>query len=223
MCPNRGISWAKEIWTARKSFVSAALRTAQMAPNDPRDFRMRLEKGRCSERGKRHLQKPKPADTMADHPSINGATVDGVVHALSTATVLQQPRRGGQRVDNPRSSMSVHGDFVLTARRSRAAAQHPRNHLARTMFLRGGCRSLVGTSMWGTAVRSTYRSAPSAGFPCRAWWFRTRSTPCSRLRCPLRPRRMSTKSRWDEGARARGWATQRNRHDKPSPEVLPGS
>ena len=52
-------------------------------------------------------------------------SVGGVVHALSTPTVLNQTRRGGERVDNPIDDLGkwrlpVHGAAL------RAATQHPK-------------------------------------------------------------------------------------------------
>ena len=54
-------------------------------------------------------RKPTPRDTKTD-PSDRGTTAGGVIHALFTATVPKQPRRGGQGVDNPRSTSLANGD-----------------------------------------------------------------------------------------------------------------
>ena len=47
------------------------------------------------------IRKPTPWRHETDLPWINGTTVDGVIHALSTATIPGQSSRGGQRVANP--------------------------------------------------------------------------------------------------------------------------
>ena len=45
------------------------------------------------------------ATRKTDPLLINGTTVDGVIHALSTATIPRQSSRGGERVDNPSNDL----------------------------------------------------------------------------------------------------------------------